>query len=82
MEEINDADALRNWKSPVDGNEIMAYFNIPPSSVIKDLKDAVKEAILEGEIPYTHDDAWTYLLQIAPRYLGNPAEDPSTKNSN
>lgn len=82
MEEINDADALRNWKSPVDGNEIMAYFNIPPSSVIKDLKDAVKEAILEGEIPYTHDDAWTYLLQIAPRYLGNTAEDPSTKNSN
>lgn len=30
MSEINDADALRNWKSPVDGHEIMQYFNIPP----------------------------------------------------
>lgn len=69
MTEINDADALRNWKSPVDGNEIMAYFKIPPSPVIKLLKDAVKEAILEGEIPYTHDDAWNYILKIAPDYI-------------
>lgn len=69
MSEINDADALRNWKSPVDGNEIMEYFHIPPSSIIKQLKDAVKEAILEGEIPYTHDAAWAYLLRIAPTFL-------------
>lgn len=69
MGEINDADALRNWKSPIDGNEIMEYFNIPPSAVIKQIKDAVKEAILEGEIPYTHDDAWAYVLRIAPSIL-------------
>lgn len=69
MSEINDADALRNWKSPVDGNEIMEYFRIPPSSVIKEIKDAVKEAILEGEIPYTHDDAWAYVLRIAPSLI-------------
>lgn len=69
MSEINDADALRNWKSPVDGHEIMQYFNIPPSSAIKEIKDAVKEAILEGEIPYTHDDAWAYVLRIAPAIL-------------
>ncbi|MDE6338700.1 MAG: hypothetical protein K2K97_02795, partial [Muribaculaceae bacterium] len=71
MTEINDADALRNWKSPVDGNEIMEYFHIPPSSAIKEIKDAVKEAILEGEIPYTHDDAWAYVLRIAPAILQN-----------
>ncbi len=69
MTQISDADELRNWKSPVDGNEIMDYFKIPPSSVIKQLKDAVKEAILEGEIPYTHDDAWNYILKIAPDYI-------------
>ncbi len=69
MAEISNADELRRWKSPVDGNEIMDYFKIPPSSVIKQLKDAVKEAILEGEIPYTHDDAWNYILQIAPDYI-------------
>lgn len=71
MAEITDADALRNWKSPVDGHEIMEYFNIPPSSAIKEIKDAVKEAILDGEIPYTHDDAWTYVLRIAPGILNS-----------
>lgn len=71
MAEISDADALRNWKSPIDGHEIMKHFNIPPSSVIKEIKDAVKEAILEGEIPYTHDDAWAYVLRIAPSILDN-----------
>lgn len=71
MNEINDADALRNWKSPIDGNEIMEYFKIPPSSAIKEIKDAVKEAILEGEIPYTHDDAWQYVLKIAPEIINN-----------
>lgn len=69
MGEINDADALRNWKSPVDGNQIMEYFNIPPSAVIKEFKDAVKEAILEGEIPYDKDAAWEYILKIAPSIL-------------
>ncbi len=69
MSEINDADALRNWKSPIDGHEIMEYFKIPPSSVIKEIKDAVKEAILEGEIPYSHEAAWEYALRIAPRYI-------------
>ena len=64
MGEINDADALRNWKCPVDGNEIMEYFQIPPSSKIKELKDAVKEAILDGVIPYDHDAAWQFILNI------------------
>ncbi len=71
MGEINDADALRNWKSPVDGNQIMEYFQIPPSSVIRDIKDAVKEAIMDGKIPYNHDDAWKYVLEIAPSFIGD-----------
>ena len=69
MGEISDADALRNWKSPVDGNQIMEYFQIPPSSVIKDIKDAVKEAIMDGEIPYDEEAAWEYVLKIAPSIL-------------
>lgn len=67
MGEINDADALRNWKSPVDGNEIMEYFQIPPCSRIKEIKEDVKEAILEGVIPYSHDAAWEYIRQRYPR---------------
>lgn len=71
MSEISDADALRNWKSPVDGHEIMEYFKIPPSSAIKEIKDTVKEAILDGKIPYTHEAAWEYTLRIAPPIIAS-----------
>lgn len=68
MTQIADADALRNWKSPVDGYEIMQFFGIEPSSVIRELKDAVKEAVLEGRISYDHEAAWQYILKIAPDF--------------
>lgn len=69
MGQINDADALRNWKNPVNGNEIMEHFGIGPSEVIAEMKEAVKEAVMEGRIPCEHDAAWEYLLSIAPDFL-------------
>ena len=64
MEQINDADALRNWKNPINGNEIMEYFQIPACHAIAAIKDAVKEAVMEGTIPYDHDAAWEYAKRI------------------
>ena len=61
INEINDADALRNWKNPINGQEIMEKLNIPPGPLIAQLKNVVKEAILDGKISYDHDQAWTYL---------------------
>lgn len=69
MSQINDADALRNWKNPVNGNEIMEHFNLAPGTVIQRIKDSVKEAIMEGEIPYDHDAAWQYVLDHAPAII-------------
>ena len=69
MDEISDADALRNWKNPVNGNEIMEHFHLPPGQQIAVLKEAVKEAIMDGEIPYDHDAAWEWLLRNAPALL-------------
>ncbi len=62
MQEVIDADNLRNWKNPVDGNEIMERLGIPPGPEISRLKNLIKEAIIEGEIPYDHDAAWDYLI--------------------
>lgn len=62
MKEINDADDYRNWKNPINGNEIMERLGIPPSQEISRLKQIVKDAILDGEIPNDHDAAWEYLL--------------------
>jgi poly(A) polymerase len=70
MAQINDADAFRNWKNPINGNEIIERFHIAPGREIAAIKDAVKEAVMEGKIPYDHDAAWEYVLQIAPAILG------------
>lgn len=63
MKEINEADDYRNWKNPVDGNEIMARLGIPPSQEISRLKQIVKDAILDGVIPNDHDAAWDYMVR-------------------
>lgn len=70
IESVRDADALRNWKNPVNGNEIMDYLGLTPSPEtgreIQRLKDAVKDAILDGRIPCDHDAAWQFLLSLLP----------------
>lgn len=76
MSDLADADALRNWKNPVNGNEIMEYYHLTPGKQIADIKDAVKEAIMEGAIPYDHDAAWQYVLQVAPAILASTPADP------
>lgn len=63
MEEVQAADDYRNWKNPVDGNEIMERFGIPPGPKIKEIKEAVKEAILDGRVANDHDAAWDFILK-------------------
>ncbi len=63
MHQIQDADAFRTWKNPIDGNEIMSKLGVAPGPEIARLKDMVKEAIMEGRVPYEHDAAWEFLLE-------------------
>lgn len=63
MEEVQAADDYRNWKNPINGNEIMEKLGLPPGKEIAKIKDAVKEAILEGEIPNDHDAAWEFIIK-------------------
>lgn len=65
IDEVNAADDYRNWKNPVNGNEIMEYYGIPSCRLVAVLKEAVKEAILEGEVPNEHDAAFAYMQKIA-----------------
>lgn len=63
--ELEEKDRIRNFQPPVTGDDIMHVFEIPPSQPIRVLKDAVKDAILDGMIPNDREAAFRYLLPIA-----------------
>ncbi len=65
MIEVEAKDNIRNFQPPIAGDEIMVIFNIPPSRVIGDIKDQIKEAILEGQIKNNREEAYELMLQLA-----------------
>ncbi|EDM44719.1 tRNA nucleotidyltransferase [unidentified eubacterium SCB49] len=61
--EVEERDSIRNFQPPVSGEEIMKTFNLKPSREIGQIKDAIKEAILEGEIANDYDEAYAFMLK-------------------
>lgn len=62
LKEIEEKDQLRNWKPPITGEVIMQTYGIPPSKQVGIIKNAIIEAILEGDISNTYDDAYRLML--------------------
>ena len=63
--EVEAKDHIRNFQPPVTGDEIMKIYNIPPGRIIGEIKEQIKEAILEGEIKNDKEEAMQLLQKIA-----------------
>ena len=65
LKEIEEKDAVRNFQPPVDGDLIMKTFNIGPCREVGIIKNAIKEAILEGVIQNNYEQAYGLMLEKA-----------------
>ncbi|MCB0508837.1 MAG: tRNA nucleotidyltransferase, partial [Bacteroidetes bacterium] len=63
IKEVEARDHIRNWQPPISGELIMQTFNIKPSREVGIIKDAIKDAILDGVIANDYDAAFTLMMK-------------------
>ena len=63
IKEVEERDQVRNFQPPVTGEEIMEAFNLKPCREIGQIKEAIKEAILDGKIPNEHKASFQFMIE-------------------
>ncbi len=68
MADLEERDRIRNFQPPITGEIIMQIYDVPPSKVLGDIKEVIKNAILDGEIPNDYDAAFALMERLAGEY--------------
>ncbi len=63
IKEVEERDRIRNFQPPITGEEIMKAFNLKPCREIGQIKEAIKEAILDGKIPNDHEASYNFMIE-------------------
>ena len=61
--EVDENDRIRNWQPPITGEIIMQTFDLKPGKKIGVIKDAIREAILDGDIPNAYNEAYQFMIK-------------------
>ncbi|MBC7567855.1 MAG: HD domain-containing protein [Pedobacter sp.] len=65
LKDVEERDKIRNWQPPITGNDIMAIFGLSAGKEVGLIKNAIREAILEGEITNNYDEALAFMMKKA-----------------
>lgn len=79
LTEIEEKDRVRNWQPPISGEEIMKVFGIPPGRAVGEIKNAIRDSILDGLIHNERDEAWALMIDTGIKLGMKPLpgfEDP------
>lgn len=63
LKDVEERDQIRNWQPPVGGEDIMQVFGLGPGRAVGVIKNAIREAILEGDIPNSRPEAMDYMIE-------------------